>query len=49
MWYSTSTVSASLGKGGSEERKDASGWEKREATSALLRTGCKRRGRREVR
>ena len=32
MWYSSSTVSASLGKGGSEERKDASEWEKRESS-----------------
>ena len=39
MWYSSSTVSASLGKGGSEERKDTSGWEKRESTSALFKTG----------
>ena len=43
MWYSSSTVSASLGKGGSEERKDTSGWEKRESTSALFKTGWRNR------
>jgi len=32
-------VSGSFGKGGSVERKDASGCEKREATSAVLSIG----------
>lgn len=39
LWYGTSTSSDSVGKGGEDERKDASGCENREATSAVLRIG----------
>ena len=39
MWYGTSRDSGSEGKGGVEERKEWSGWENRDATSAAFKIG----------
>lgn len=39
VWYSSSRVATSYGKGGSEDRKERSGCENREATSSELRIG----------
>ena len=40
MWYGTSSVSGSDGKGGVLLRNETRGWEKRLATSSELRIGC---------
>jgi hypothetical protein len=41
VWYGTSSVSGSDGKGGVLLRNETRGWEKRLATSSELRIGCK--------